>query len=359
MKPDARPVVRCTMASLMLLLIVFPAGVWGAGGPAKYLGKPTEWFRSEEAERVAANILSYQAAEGDWPKNLDTTAAPYTGDPAKLRGTFDNRATTDELRFLAHIFAATHEARYEQPFLKGLEPILKAQYPSCGWPQYYPPPKTYHRHITFNDDAMVRLMEFLREVAMQDRYEFVTPDRRRAAKDAFDRGIACILKCQIKVDGKLTAWCAQHDETNYAPRPGRTYELASLSGAESVGIVRLLISLEKPSPEVPAAVEGAIAWFERAKLQGIRVAIERDDTSPTGRNKVVLTDPRAGPLWARFYEIETNKPIFADRDGVKKYDLAEIGYERRNGYAWYGTWPQPLLEKEYPAWKEKQTGNAK
>ena len=42
----------------------------------------------------------------------------------------------------------------------------------------------------------------------------------------------------------MTAWCAQHDEKDYRPRPGRTYELASLSGAESVGVVRLLMSLE-------------------------------------------------------------------------------------------------------------------
>jgi PelA/Pel-15E family pectate lyase len=337
MKPDAPPIVRGAMVSLMLVLFTAPTDACGVGGPAKYLGKPADWYRSEEAARIAANILSYQAAEGGWPKNLDTTAARYTGDPAKLQGTFDNRATTDELRFLAHIIAATHEARYEQAFLKGLDHILKAQYPSGGWPQYYPPPKTYHRYITFNDDAMVRLMEFLREVAVQDHYEFVTPERRRAAKDAFDRGIACILKCQIKVDGKVTVWCAQHDETNYTPQPGRTFELASLSGAESVGVVRLLMSLAKPSPEVTAAVEGAVAWFEQAKLRGIRVAIERDGKSPTGRNKVVLKDQNAAPLWARFYEIETNKPIFADRDGVKKYDLAEIGYERRNGYAWYGS----------------------
>src|SRR5205823_4923699 len=30
-----------------------------------------------------------------------------------------------------------------------------------------------------------------------------------------------------------------------------------------------------------------------------------------------------------------------------------IGYERRNGYAWLGSWPQGLLEKEYPAWKKR------
>ena len=58
-------------------------------------------------------------------------------------------------------------------------------------------------------------------------------------------------------------------------------------------------------------------------------------------------------MWARFSEIGTNRPIFSDRDGVAKHDLAEIGYERRNGYSWLGTWPAPLLEKEYPAWKAK------
>jgi hypothetical protein len=42
-----------------------------------------------------------------------------------------------------------------------------------------------------------------------------------------------------------------------------------------------------------------------------------------------------------------------DRDGVPKGSLSEIGYERRNGYAWLGTWPRDLLEKEYPIWKQR------
>src|SRR5262249_40490661 len=80
------------------------------------------------------------------------------------------------------------------------------------------------------------------------------------------------------------------------------------------------------------------------------------DKSPTGRNRVVVKDPRAPPLWARFYEIGTNKPIFADRDGVAKHDLADIGYERRNGYSWLGSWPQKVLGGEYPAWGKKRGG---
>ncbi len=144
----------------------------------------------------------------------------------------------------------------------------------------------------------------------------------------------------------------QHDEIDFRPRPARTFELASLSGSESVGIVRLLMSLDRPSTDVIAAVEAAVAWFESARLDGIRVVQQDDARSPSGKNKVVIKDPAAPPLWARFYEIETNRPLFADRDGVARYELSEIGYERRNGYAWYGSWPQRLLERDYPAWKQ-------
>jgi lysophospholipase L1-like esterase len=119
------------------------------------------------------------------------------------------------------------------------------------------------------------------------------------------------------------------------------------------------MSLDDPSPEVVAAVEGAVAWFEQAKLRGIRVAVRKDDALPTGKDRVVVKDASAPPMWARFYEIGSNRPIFADRDGVAKHDLAEIGHERRNGYAWLGYWPQRLLEKEYPAWKRLRQGQAK
>jgi PelA/Pel-15E family pectate lyase len=87
-----------------------------------------------------------------------------------------------------------------------------------------------------------------------------------------------------------------------------------------------------------------VAWFESARVQGLRVAVVKDEKSPTGKNKVVVKDPDAPPLWARFYEINTNRPLLADRDGTARYELAEIGYERRNGYAWLGSWPQRPLE---------------
>jgi len=349
------------MRRLAIVLTFFVAHSFAgaAEGPRQYLKQPDEWFAGDEAARVAANILSYQSDLGGWPKNTDTVSRPYKGtDRARdLKPTFDNGATTEELRFLARAYDATHRGAYKDAFVRGYDYVLKAQYPIGGWPQFYPPPeKTYHRHITFNDDAMVRLMLLLRETSEGKDYEFLDQERRRAARAAFDRGVECILKCQIRVNGKLTAWCAQHDERDYSPRPARTFELVSLSGSESVGITRLLMSLDHPSPEMIRAVEGAVAWMESAKLEGIRVERREDRNAPKGWDKVVVKDPTAPPLWARFYDIQTNRPIYSDRDGVAKGSLAEIGYERRNGYGWLGNWPRELIEKEYPAWRAKWVG---
>jgi PelA/Pel-15E family pectate lyase len=197
---------------------------------------------------------------------------------------------------------------------------------------------------------MAHLMNFVRDVSSKDEFGFAGPERRKAAAVAFERGVECILKCQIKIDGRLTAWCAQHDEVDFSPRPARSYELASLSGAESAGIVRLLMSIDKPSRDVIAAVDAAVAWFESVKLTGIRETRVEDAKSPEGWDKRIVADPAAPPLWARFYDLKSMKPMFVDRDGIPKRTLAEIGYERRNGYAWYVTSPQAILN-DHAKWK--------
>ena len=340
---------RSLLALALSLLTAGPA----AGGAKDYLKKPDAWYASAEAARVGANVLSYQSDLGGWPKNTDTTSDPYRGDRGTLKPTYDNGATTDELRLLARLYEATDDGRYRDAFVRGLDYVLNGQYPNGGWPQFTPPGDDYHRYITFNDDAMVRLLTFVREVARSEDDGVVDAPRRRACEDAFARGIDCLLKCQIRRDGKLTAWCAQHDEVDFRPRPARSFEPAALSGAESVGVTLLLMSLDDPSPEVVAAVEGAVAWFESAALTGVRVHTVKDPRAGKGTNKIVVADPAAPPLWARFYDLETNAPVFMDRDGVPKANLADLGDERRNGYAWYGTWPEKVLGDKHRAWQRR------
>ena len=65
-----------------------------------------------------------------------------------------------------------------------------------------------------------------------------------------------------------------------------------------------------------------------------------------------MLDKEAPPLWPRFSEIDTNRPVFCGRDGLLKYDIAHIEPERRNGYAWYGGWGIDVAAR-YAAWKER------
>jgi pectate lyase len=316
-----------------------------------YAAESDDWYRSPEGQRVTANILSFQSDLGSWPKNIDTTEAPYTGDRRELHGTFDNHATVGELRFLARAYRVNSEPSALAAFFEGLDHILTAQYRTGGWPQSYPPGKGYARHITFNDGTMLNLMEFVRDVQRSQDFAFVDEGRKKAAGHAFDAGIVCILRCQIKDNGVLTVWCAQHDEKTYEPRPARTFEPISLSGGESAGILRLLMSLDQPSPEVREAIKAGIAWYETARLNGIR---EMD----VNGDKVIVADKKAPPLWARFYELGTNRPIFSGRDSIIKYDIAEIEPERRKGYAWYGEWGRNL-DKQYAKWKEKWASDSR
>jgi PelA/Pel-15E family pectate lyase len=305
--------------------------------PSRFSTQPAEWFPSAEGLRIADNVLTWQSPHGSWPKNTDTASNPFAGKTNELHGTFDNGATTSELIFLAKAARTAGEPRHKAGFLKGLDHILQSQYPNGGFPQQFPTGTGYHRHITFNDNSMVRILEFLRAANSSADYSFVDADRRARAKTAFDRGIQCIVAAQIVVNGKPTAWCAQHDEVDLRPRPARTYELESLSGAESAGILKLLMSLENPTPEIRRAIQAGAAWFDSAKITGVRI-------DKINGNKVVVADPAAPPLWARFYEIETNRPFFCGRDGIKKYDIAEIEAERRNGYAWHGDWGRTVAE---------------
>jgi PelA/Pel-15E family pectate lyase len=343
------------VSSILLVALLLPTGaVAQRTGATGKLNEPPDWYKSDEAARMAANILSYQSDLGGWPSNTDTTANPYSGDRARLASTFDNSATTDELRFLARVFVATADDKYRGAFDKGLDYILKARHAVGGWPQSYPPSRTgYNRYITYNDNTTVRLMSFCKEIATDDRYAFVDAERRRQCQDAWDKGIDVILKTQIRVDGKLTAWCAQHDEKDFTPKPARAFEPASISGCESVDIVRALMSVEKPSPQVIEAVEAAVAWLDAVKIPGIRTEDRPQSGAPRGIDRVVVEDPSAPPVWARFYEIGTNKPLFGDRDGKTYPRLADISQERRVGYRWLSYWPKDLLATEYPAWKAR------
>nr|WP_295106501.1 pectate lyase [uncultured Caulobacter sp.] len=319
-----------------------PTGWWAA---AK--ARPDAWFAGPEARRMADNLLSWQdPASGGWPL-MNTVGEPNIGDPAAV-GPWGTRAalikaTVNEMRFLARVQKVRPDPAYVQAIDRGLGFILAAQYPAGGWPHSWPVfVNAYDHQATLNDDEMVDLMSLLREVAAAPDFQGLAPERRAAAQAAFDRALDFILKAQIVVDGRPTAWAQQYDEVSLAPRPARAFEPVAVSGSESASVLMLLMSLDKPSPAVKAAIRAGAAWYRSVQLNGIRVVYADGD-------RLVREDPAAPPLWARFYEIGTNRPIFAGRDGVIRYRLAEVEKERRGGYGWYGDWGAAVLAR-YAEW---------
>lgn len=316
----------------------------------------------------ADNMLLFQRENGGWFKQFHEKAFSYNvhftasqkSDIAKEvkqgEATIDNNATTKEIRYLVKAYKKYGNSRYLAAAEHGIRYLLKAQYKNGGWPQYYPDRSLYRAEITYNDNAMVNAMNVMADVMKgKNGFEVVNPDLIDSCKDAFNRGIDCILKTQIRVNGALTAWCQQYNQTTLKPAKARSYELPSISGSETVGIVELLMTLPHPSEEVKASVNAAVKWLRQVKITGYKFAAVPAPGTPKGFDKQLVADP-GSTIWARYYEIGSNKPFFCDRDGVKKYSIKDIGYERRTGYAWYGHWAQKLLEKDYPGWAKENKG---
>lgn len=310
------------------------------------------------------SILIWQRSNGGWGKAVPdlssysiaqtaTEIATAASTKNNTDTTIDNGHVTTELRYLLADYKATNNPNYLVAAEKAIDYLFLAQYANGGWPQYYPDKSLYRHQITYNDDAIVKVMNVMWDISKKQKdLEQVNAKYIPLAVASFNKGIDIMLKTQITVNGKKTVWCAQHDEITLQPALARAYELPSLSGSESVGITRTLMLVENPSAEVKQAIKDAVDWFNSAKLLDISTKQVPDVTGPNGYDVVVYSTPGT-TTWARFYDLTTGLPFFCGRDGIKKATLAEIEIERRAGYAWYGSWPSGLITTEYTAWKTK------
>ncbi len=319
--------------------------------------------RVSAQDKVAENMLMFQRTVGGWPKHFEEKAINYSREYTAVEkatiaeeasrndATIDNGATTKEIRYLLKSYKASGKKEYLSAAENGIRYLLKAQYKNGGWPQFYPDKSSYRSEITFNDNAMVNALQVLYDVSNKTgELGAVNASLVKPSAKAVKRGIDCILKTQVQVNGKLTVWCAQYDATTLKPAKARAFELISLSGSESVGIVEFLMEQHNPTSAMKLAINSAVDWFQASQIKGFKFVAVSDPSLPKGFDRVLQPDS-ASLIWARFYDIETNEPFFCGRDGIKKKTVAEIEYERRTGYAWYGEWPKKILEKEYPEWK--------
>lgn len=368
------------------------------------LRMPDSFFLTATADSVVSNVLASQLPSGGWSKNVNFFTHREEHPEDVMLGTIDNNATTTEIRFLMRYYLlnassagltaddlmllqdlaqqevgntlfrpnifSTHKEIVKCSYisaLKGIEYILMMQYANGGFPQYYPRADHYHAFITFNDNAMLNVLRLLDDVShLRGDFSILSEGLAQLSGVAFRKGVDCILKCQIVKNGKPTVWCQQHDPVTLAPQHARAYELPSFVSAESVDIVQFLMSLPQQNDSIRYAVDGAMRWFVEHAIVGMQrqdfvdslgrrdyrmvmsTQAETGDVSDANGLQSATSDlhksqKKSSRLWARFYDLTTDRPFFCGRDGIPHERVEDIEHERRNGYAWFTNSPERLF----------------
>jgi PelA/Pel-15E family pectate lyase len=235
--------------------------------------------------------------------------------------TFDDNVSTGVTDFLLDLYMTTLKPEYKTPLDKALDFILVSQYPNGGWPQRYPLSNEYPHdghadytpYYTFNDEVITGNIHLLRKA-----YELLGVEKYR---EAANRGMDfTVISQYVNTDGVFQAgWGAQHD-MNLMPAAARAYEPAAISpGYTMTAISDLeLFFMITGNRKYLSPIPDAITWLENSYLP----------ESDKSNDRVTH---------ATFYELGTNKPLYAHREGTsRETGRYWIDYEPTNFPGHYG-----------------------
>ena len=321
----------------------------------------TSAISAQVKDTLAEKMMIYQLPNGGWGKhNSDKKNVDYTLkiDSKLLKiikandndlATIDNNATSKEINGLIKAYSTTKNQAYLKSAEKGVQYLLSMQYENGGFPQYFPNSAIYRKQVTYNDNAMINVLSILYNISEgKEGFEAVNSKLKDKSKVALQKGIACILKTQILQNGKLSIWADQYNEVTLKPEKARAFEPMSLATGESVNIVKFLM-MQPLTPEIEKSIRSAVQWFKESKIDGYTYNVSKESEKAIR----TLSKKEGSAVWARFYDIPTNKPVFGDRDGSVKFNYEDVSEERRMGYSWYNEAGTKLIENEFPKWLKR------
>ncbi len=282
-------------------------------------------FFLDGAREAGEALIRTQLRSGGWDSHA--TFDPnqrrnhaYRVDPPTSKKKPRNTTTLDDdktqscIRFLIHLDKTLdfEDAKLHEAVLYALDHLIEAQFPNGAWPQRFsdPPnkadypvlaasyPDTWSRTFpnrkysifyTFNDNAMADAIDVMFLAAR------VYGEAKYTA--AAERAGDFILRAQMPEP--QPAWAQQYDVAMH-PAWARKFEPPAVTGGESQGIMRILMTIYRSTGK-------------QKYLKPVPRALEYLKAS-------VLNDGRL----ARFYELKTNRPLYFTRDYQLTYSDADV-----------------------------------
>lgn len=304
-----------------------------------------------QAAKAAAQSLIYgQLASGGWTYSVDfdpkgKRVAKYRNGQGNNKGrnysTLDDGVTQTALRFLMRTDQALDfkDQKIHEAATFGLNSLLTAQFGSGAFPQGYEGPtasrklqtasypdydwrtenrvKEYWNLYTLNDNLAGNVVDCLEEA-----HRITHDDRCITALRKFGEFLMFAQMPQPQ-----PAWAQQY---SYDMRPAwaRRFEPPAITGSESQDVIEALIKIHRLTGDAKylEPIPAAIAYLKKSRL-------------PDGR-------------LARFYELQTNKPLYMNEQYELTYDDGDVPQH----YGWKVGSRLDQLEKQYAAAKADPTG---
>lgn len=250
----------------------------------------------------------------DWHYRRDIEKGDTETGKRRNRTTLDDNNTQSALQLLMRVDKSLNFAdqNIHSAVQYSLNALLKAQYPNGAWPQRYdefsdpqkfPVKKAryptawsrqyakqrYTNYYTFNDNTIADIIKTMIEAHR------TYHDSRYL--EAAKRGGDFIILAQMPAP--QPAWAQQYN-LDMEPAWARKFEPPAITGGESFGVMKALLDLylEFGEQRFLDPIPPALAWAKRSLL-------------PNGR-------------MARFYELQTNKPLYFTKEYILTYDDSDM-----------------------------------
>jgi hypothetical protein len=296
----------------------------------------------EFAHAAARALVRGQLCSGGWDyliefdpekrKQYQYRADNNCGEDKRGVTNLDDNVTQAAVRVLMRVDRALNfsDSTVHRAARFALERLAAAQYPIGAWPQRFRTPPdpskfpikrasyqeswsrkwpgpNYQDHYTFNDNTIADAIDMMLEAA-----RIYNDPRYRASAE---NGGQFILLAQMP--DPQPAWAQQYD-VEMQPAWARVFEPPSVTGGESQGIMRILMTLyrETGDRKYLEPIPRALTYLKRSLV-------------PRGDAETFRRLPE-GPVLARFYELQTNQPLYITKG--TRLNAAGLGSRTVDGY---------------------------